>query len=225
MYSVAEIELRNIFLALRKNLLILVAMGMLGLLTAYIVSEHFLHRRYEARVKFYAFTDWGENPIHEVNALLFAQRAVNSYIQILRSNNFRSDVIEDAELNIFPNQLGSMISFRILNDTEVFEARIVSRSPDLSLHIANSVARVAPLTIYNFSGGKSISIIDYPIHPHGAFFPNIQLNATIGFIAGILFSAAYILIKDIVRDRLRDEVDFTKRFDVTVLAVIPSSKR
>jgi len=216
-----EIFLKDIFKLIKKNFFFIIIIGVIGIFAAYVLNEFFLEKKYEAKIKMYALTEWGDNPTHEVNALLFSQRVVNSYIQILGSNAFYDRVIEDSQIEFTPAQLRSMTKYTILNSTEVFEARVVSKSPETSKRIADSIAKIAPEFIGFYHNKFAVSVIDFPILSDAPFYPNLKLNVVIGFMAGIFIAMVYVLIKNLMKYTIKDADELTEKYAIPVLAVIP----
>ena len=219
-----EISLKVIFFALKKHKVLILIIGVLGIVISLLLTEYILKDRYESRIRFHVlmYIDY-DNP-HEVNALLFAQRVVNSCILILNSSSFLNSVIEDTQINMTSAQLNEMIGFTVLYYTEFFEVRVVSGSPELSKQIADSIARLAPDTLSVHFNRPIVGVTDLPVLAGSPFSPSLEFNIVIGFLTGILLSSAFALARVIIKDTIKDEDDLIQRHSVRVLTVVPMRK-
>ena len=77
----------------------------------------------------------------------YAQKIVNTYIEILRTDIFLKSVAKQASLRYPPDQLLEMIEMQAVNNTEIFEIKVTTNSPEESLLLATTISELAPRKI------------------------------------------------------------------------------
>lgn len=71
----------------------------------------------------------------------YAKNLVLTYIELLDSNTFYSEVSKDLHEKYTASQLKTMIRFESIEDTEVFKAIVVSPSPYESKEIGDPLLK------------------------------------------------------------------------------------
>lgn len=150
-----------------------------------------------------------------------AQSLVDTYIVILNSRTTLNDVIKEAEVPYTYEQLSSMISAQAVNSTEVFEVVVTDANPQEAEKIANAIADVLPNKIAAIVEGSSARIVDYAVVPSQKSSPNITKLTAMGLLAGLVLSAAVIIVLELMDETIHDEDYLAQNFDLPVLAAIP----
>lgn len=150
-----------------------------------------------------------------------AQSLVDTYIVILNSRTTLNDVIKEAEVPYTYEQLSSMISAQAVNATEVFEVVVTDANPQEAEKIANAIADVLPNKIAAIVEGSSARIVDYAVVPSQKSSPNITKLTAMGLLAGLVLSAAVIIVLELMDETIHDEDYLAQNFDLPVLAAIP----
>ena len=150
-----------------------------------------------------------------------AQSLVDTYIVILNSRTTLNDVIKEAEVPYTYEQLSSMISAQAVNSTEVFEVVVTEANPQEAEKIANAIADILPNKIAAIVEGSSARIVDYAIVPSQKSSPNITKLTAMGLLAGLVLSAAVIIVLELMDETIHDEDYLAQNFDLPVLAAIP----
>ena len=219
-----EISLKTLFTILKRGIALAIILGISGTGVAFLLTQHFMADKYSTSIKFHASANFGGIPTlsEEMVALQFSQKAVFSYIQLLKSDTFYNNVMEDMQSDISPTALGNALSFSTLNNTEVIMVSIVTGSAELTMEIANSVLKMAPRMVSSIYSRSAIGVLDEPKYPTSPFFPSLSFNLVCGFVAGVFIALAYMVIKSILMDAPMDEDAFIKKHAIPVLALVPS---
>ena len=153
--------------------------------------------------------------------LVAAQRLVDTYKVILRTQSTLEEVIKQADLPYGPSVLNSMISSSSVNGTEVFYVEVTSPDPKESARIANVIGQVLPKRISAIVDGSSVRLVDYAKVPARPSSPNAMKNALLGALVGMVISCAAIIIKQLMNDKVTGPDYLVQNYDIPVLAVIP----
>ncbi|MBR3640833.1 MAG: hypothetical protein IKN53_02245, partial [Oscillibacter sp.] len=144
-----EIDLSKLIMAyVRKWWLILLCVAITTAVTM-IYTANFVTPKYTATVSIYVNNIGAEQTINYLSDsnLNAAQRLVQTYIQIAKSDRVMNKVAEVLNNRYTASQLKAMFSASKVAETEIFQINITMPDPAEAARIANTIADVAPVTI------------------------------------------------------------------------------
>ena len=222
MNELMEIDIKEIGQILWKRIWILLLCAVLvtGMVLVYTVN--FVTPLYTASITVYVNNNSSQNSLAISSGdLAVALRLVNTYINILGSDQVLEEVIEKTGAVLTPDKLRAMITAEAMGETEMFEVKVKTPSPQMSQDLANAIAEVAPAKISSVIEGSSAKVVDYAKLPEGRSYPSYTRTAILGFVMG-LFGSAVVLICCVVMDnRVKCEKDLTRICQLPVLGKIP----
>lgn len=101
---------------------------------------------------------------------------------------------------------------------------VVSEDPYQAKKIADCVAKVSSQKICDIMKIEQVNVIEEGSLSETPAFAVVQKWTIIGALAGIVLSAAVIVIKSMLDDTVKTTEDVEKYFDLSTLAVIPISE-
>lgn len=220
-----ELDLVQILKILWGKAWIIVISALITAAIAFSYTYFFIPPKYEAEVKLYV----NNSSISVGNVgvsisssdLTAAQKLVETYVVILKTRTTLNDVIKESGIDMSYGQLSQRISAGAVNSTEVFRVVVWDYDPYQAENIANTIARILPDKIASIVDGSSVKIVDTAVVPTQRSSPSYSRNTIIGFIVGVLLSAALILLKKYSDPYIKSEEYITQTFDIPLLAVIP----
>lgn len=218
-----EYTLTDIFKILLKHLLIILLCTVLGAGGTFAVSKYVLDKEYTATVSMYAARNSENADIYtSLTDLNYAQQVVNTYIVILKTNDFLGKVVRQSGLEYSLGELKGMVTMNPINDTEVFEIHVTSKVPEDSLILANTIVSLAPQKIAEIKSADDVKAVDPAILPTEPSSPNILLNTAMGFVLGIVLGILVAFLRETLNKRVKDEDDLLLHYNVPILGMIPT---
>ena len=221
-----DISLKDLLKLLSKNWIIILLCSMVGLISSFLIFKFLVKPTYISTVKLYVYTKEDNNmesqTYNNLNDLNYAQKIVNTYIEMLRTDSFYKSVKDKSSLNYSVDDLKDMIQFSVLNDTEVFQASVSSHKPEDSKMIADTITNLAPTTISTIKESALLKVVDSASFPQKPSSPNVPLDSITGFLLGFIFSVIYIFLKEMLDIRIKQEDDLTSRYNIPILGAIPT---
>jgi capsular polysaccharide biosynthesis protein len=219
-----EITIKDFFKLMVKNLIFILICAIVGLACAFSIFNFLVKPTYVSSVKLYVYAkDTTSNAqYNSLNDLNYAQKIVNTYVEMLRTDSFYKSVKDSSKVDYSIDELKKMIQFTILNDTEVFQISVSSHNPEESKEIADTITGLAPKTISSIKESASLKVVDSASFPTKAASPNILLDSVMGFLLGIAASMIYIILKEMLDVRIKQEDDLTARYNIPILGAIPA---
>lgn len=196
--------------------------AILGALIALLVTVYAMTPIYTSRGSLYVNnnnTTISQNV--NLSDLATAQQLAYTYVELLSSDTFMSQVLSYSQLPYTAAQLKSMVSMSPLNETEIIEIKAISYYPEHSQAIVDSVLKNAQDEIMRVIQAGSITVVDQATLPLSPSSPSVKRNVAIGFMLGALLTMFILFVVDVFDTRIKSEKDLRKVREFPLLGVIP----
>lgn len=218
------ISLSDIIEILKRHLIFIVATVLIFSLCSFFITKFLIPKSYTATISLYVETTNDENEKQNTNIVTeqtYAQNLVATYIKMLNTNTFYTELSEKLNNKYTAKELSKMISFIGDGETEIFEAKVVTNSPAESKTIADTVGEIAPETISRLKSKATLKIVDYAQLPDSPSAPSTTKNVMIAFVIGLVLSVAISFLRSLLDKKIKYNEDMTMLGDFPILAAIP----
>lgn len=220
-----NIDLRKIFSMLRKKIIFIAVISLIGAVLAGCITNFFIEPKYTASIKMHVYSSSdnrvGANSTITSSELEASQRLVNTYLVVVESRTFREKVAGKLGNNMDPDEIGKMMSCSQIEETLAFQVNVTSTDRDLAMNIANAIADTCPDEIVRILKVGGVEVIDYATLPQEPSSPNLQKNILVGLILSFAVSFVFFFIKELFDTSITDEKDLQREFDIPILGTIP----
>ena len=218
-----EIDLEKLLLAFLGKWWMFLICIVLGVSISAYYTTQWVTPMYKASVTIYVNNmDRDQEVSYITNSnLATAQKLVNTYIYIIKSDTVLEKVVASANLGMTAKELRTCLRAEQKGETEMFDVTISHADPEMAARIANVLAEVAPGEIENFVEGSSTKVIDYAKVPEEPATPKLIQNLLVGAGIGFLIAAVYGTVLFLSDVRIKDEEELVGMFDLPVLGQIP----
>jgi capsular polysaccharide biosynthesis protein len=211
--------------------------GMLG----YFYTAHFTTLTYTSTVEFLAyavdsqqeFTDststTNSDAVRTSNTskMNYAMKMLDTYIEIMNTNEFDTKVANDLNKRINANYSSSTIksamTISAVEDTAMFKISVTTTSSDLSYEIATQLETTVPEMMENTNNGLVLaSVEDRAIRAASAGSLGYPKKIAIGAFVGLIIAAAYVILRNLLDVRVRTDEELIEKYNIPVLGSIPN---
>jgi len=220
--DISEISFQKLFSLMLKNKLPLIISALVGVIASLLITRFILKNQYESSTKLYVYVPVSDqqSSYQDWNAINYAQKVVNTYIQMLDTRAFYKLVNDDLGQSYTDKQMKKMIKFSVLNTTEVFQATVITESPEESLIIAQAIAKNAPQVIQNIQETAHLMIVDPPAINYVPVSPNLYVNLAVGMVTGLVLIILILYIKDALDIKIKSADELVDRYGLHILSEI-----
>lgn len=215
-----EIDIRALMKALMKKAWIIVLCAVIAGAAFLGYTVAFVTPMYQADITFYVNNGNKGGSVDSAD-LAVSLKLVNTYVNILKSDNVLEKVIETTGLDITTEKVRGMLTAEVVDETEMFEVRVLSPDPEMSQKIANAIADVAPIAISAIINGSNATPVDYAKLPTSRHSPSYTRNTVIGVIIGVIGAVLVIVLQMLLDVHIKTEEDLTKICPIPVVGMIP----
>lgn len=220
-----EYTLPEVFSVLMKHFWVIVLCAIIGASGAFLISTYIIDEQYTASVSMYVAPNRGKvDIVTSLSDLYYAQQVAQTYVEILKTNSFMESVASASGLSYSVSDLEQMVEIEVVKDTEIIQVRATSTNPLDSLGIANVISLLAPQKISDIQDADSMKVVDKATLPKAPVSPNVKINTIIGFFLGGALTIIIIFIRDMLDQRIKDEDDIVKFYNIPILGTVPRFK-
>ena len=155
------IDLREIFLIIKKNLLLIVAVTILASVAGFLVSAFLLTPEYEASASLIVNSreDQSTQTTITNDQLTSATKLVDTYSVILTSDTVLDKTIETLGLDLDYEELLEKVTVEAVNATQVMRISVRDADPVLDKNIVANIVEQAPEIIIQTVKAGSVEVI------------------------------------------------------------------
>lgn len=220
-----EIDLRKIFSMLKKKIIYIIAIGLIGAALAGVYTNIFIDTKYTATVKLYANSSSealiSSNGTITANEIDASERLINTYFVVIRSSTYLQKVADSLGNEYTASQIKGMLNCSAITDTIAFQISVTSSNPGEAARIANAIADTCPEEIVRVLRVGGVEVIDRAQKPTSPSYPNNKKNIALGFLIFFAVSLSYFLISELFNTSITTQEDLNREFDIPVLGTIP----
>lgn len=214
-----EIDLLEIFFALKRKLWLIILAMLLGGVGAGTYTTFLMTPMYESTAVMYVLSK--ETTLSSLADLQIGSQLANDYEVVATSRPVLQEVIGNLGLDMDYKALRQRLTIDNPADTRMMAITITDPSPERAKAIVDEVANVSSQyigDIMEMVPPKMIEEGEAAIEPSS---PSLKKNMALGALAGIALVCAAVTLKVILNDTVRTEEDVQKYLGMSVLAVIP----
>ena len=218
------ISLSDVWNIIKKNAAFIIVVTLICAIGSFFITRYFIPKSYTSSIQLYVDTsndDENKNNLNILSEQTYAQNLVATYIKMLNTNTFYTELSEHINNKYTAKQLSKMLSFSSDEKTEIFDAKVTTSSPNDSKLIADAVGKVAPEAISRLKSKATLKIVDYAQLPTAPSSPNEIKNVIIAMIGGLVISVGISLLRAFLDKKMRYNEEMTMIGDIPILAAIP----
>ena len=219
--NIKSIGVQELFGLLKKYLLAILAAGLIGGIITFCVCNFLISPVYEASAKMIVNSRQEQTGSVTNDQITSAQKLVNTYAIIIRSQPVLDPVVDTLNLPISFEALAQKVSVTSVNDTQVMKIAVQSTDREQALRIVEEIVRICPDIIIEAVEAGSVKTIE-PAHLQSTpVAPHTNLYTVLAAFLCMLAVIAAILIRFLMDNTYKTSTDLQNDLDLPVLGVIP----
>lgn len=217
-----QIDLREIFYALKKRLLVIIAAFIAGAVLAGAYTHFLVTPLYSSTAKILVLSK--ETTLTSIADLQFGSQLASDYSVLLTSRPVLQETIDNLNLNMGYGELRANISVVNPSSTRILNVTVTNPDPEMAKTIVNELAVVSADYIGDKMEVVPPKVIEEGIVSYGPISPNKTKNIALGALAGLVIAAGLIALRTVMNDTIKSEDDIEKYLGLPTLAAIPDRK-
>ena len=220
-----EIDILYLLKKLWQKKVLIIFSALLFGLVALVFSAFVVKPTYTSSTRIYVANQTAGTNNLTAQDLQAGSYLVNDYKEIIISDSVLSDVINREGLTMAEGDLRGMIRVSIPNDTRIITISVNSKDPQDAQQLANSVREIAAEKIKVVTKVEDVTTIDEAKVPTSPSSPNIKRNVMLGALVGGFIAVAFVLLLEVLDDRVRRPEDVEEVLGLVLIGVVPDTEK
>lgn len=218
-----EIDLRELFEVLKKNVFMIVIVSFLFAAIGLFSSVFVIDKKYSSEATIYITPRITEQGTIDYNSIQTNSKMVNNYMEILKGETILAKVAKQVGLESY-EEVQKTLTITNPENTELISISAKTTDPELSQQIVSltvSTFTEDMMDILNLNNVTTINeakVNTNPVSPSKAKF------TIFGFGIGLVVSCGYVCITYLFDKRLRTRDEAENFLGIPVLATVPLKK-
>lgn len=217
-----EIDLIELFYALKKHLLVILAAFLAGAVIAGAYTKLLVTPIYSSTSTMLILTK--ETTLASLADLQIGSQLTSDYSVLITSRPVLQDVIDNLGLDMEYKDLEKNISINNPTDTRILEITVNDPDPETAKNIVDELSSVASEFIGDQMEVVPPKIIEEGEVPTEKTSPSTVKNTAIGAIAGFVIAAGVVVVMTIMDDTIKTEDDVERYLGIPTLSSVPDRK-
>lgn len=214
-----EIDLLQLFEALKKKIWVILAAMIIGGGLAGAYSKFVITPQYSSTAMMYILSK--ETTLTSLADLQIGSQLTKDYKILVTSRPVLEGVIETLGLDMKYEGLKGKITIGNPIDTRILSVTVTDPDPYQARAIADCVAETSSEYIGDIMEMIPPKIIEHAVVPTQKTSPSNAKNAVMGALAGMVLICGLVVVKELMDDTIQTEEDVEHYLGLTVLASVP----
>ncbi len=231
-----DANVQKIISLLLKKWKVIVLFALIGTLCAYMYTANFTTLTYTSSVEFLAFSQDSKQEFNDsstvsqqtsnTSKMNYAIKMLDTYIELFKTNEFNQSVANDLNKQLNTSytsgQIKGSMQIEAVENTAMFKITITTTDADMSYQIAHQLEKSIPAKMKTVNNGLvNASVEDVALKATTSESLGYPKKMIIGFGAGAILAAAYIILRDLLDVRIKSNDNLSERYGIPVLGTIP----
>lgn len=217
-----EIDLMELFFALKKKALVILAAFLAGALIAGAYTKLLVTPIYSSTSTMLVLTK--ETTLSSLADLQIGSQLTNDYSVLINSRTVLQQVIKDLDLDMTYKELKENVTINNLTDTRILEITVNDPDPEMAKQIVDTLCKDAASFIGEQMEVNEPKVIEEGEVPTKKTSPSTTKNVAIGGLIGLILSAGVVVLMTIMDDTIKTEEDVERYLGLTTLASVPDRR-
>lgn len=214
------IELADFLYVLKKWFWLIIILCIVGAMSGFVISKEFMTPIYESQSQLVIKQEQPKNNTTTTSETQSNIQLVNTYKIILVSPTVLETVIKNLDLPETTAQLAKQILIENSKDSQVLTVNVLNADRELAKQINQQLIKAATKESDKIMSANNIRVLTKPTENMSPVKPNKTLVIGVGFIVGLLVAISIIVIKETMRQHIRDEKELRAIIKATHLGNI-----
>ena len=215
------ISLSEIFEAIKKRWIMIVAITLVATLVSGILSFFVIDPIYESSTKVFIGKDESDNAAYNSSDINMYQQLLQTYAQAIKTKDLASRAIDKLDYTLEPSYVISNLTVNPITSTQILEIKYRSKDQQEAKDVLKNVTDEFIVTAKELVPNGNVRIIEEVELPENPVSPNKPMNIAIAFLLGLMVSVGLVFLLEYLDNTYKNREQLEKELDIPVLGAIP----
>lgn len=215
------ISLSEIFEALKKRWVMIVAITLTATLISGVISFFVIDPVYETSTKVFIGKEENDETAYNTNDIQMYQKLLQTYAQAIKTRDLVGRAIDNLSYDLQENNVIGGLTVTPVTDTQILQINYKSKDPKEAKDVLKSVTQEFIKTSKELVPNGNVKVIEEVQLPENPVSPNKKMNIAIAFLLGLMVSVGLVFLLEYLDNTYKNKEQLEKELDIPVLGAIP----
>ena len=216
------ISLSEIFEAIKKRWIMIVAITLTATIISGIISFFVIDPVYETSTKVFIGKEESDNAAYNSSDISMYQQLLQTYAQAIKTKDLVNRAI--SRLNYDELEAVDVVNSLTVNpiaSTQILEIKYKSKNPKEAKDVLKNVTDDFIVTAKELVPNGNVRVIEEVELPENPVSPNKMMNIAIAFLLGLMISVGLVFLLEYLDNTYKNKDQLEKELGIPVLGAIP----
>ena len=215
------ISLSEIFEAIKKRWIMIVAITLSATLISGILSFFVIKPVYETSTKLFIGKEEREDTVYNTNDIQMYQKLLQTYAQAIKTRDLVGRAINNLSYDLEEQNVVNSLTVTPVTDTQILQIKYQSKDPKEAKEVLKNVTDEFIVTAKDLVPNGNVRVIEEVELPENPVSPNKTMNIAIAFLLGLMVSVGLVFLLEYLDNTYKNKEQLEKELDIPVLGTIP----
>ena len=215
------ISLSEIFEAIKKRWIMIVAITLSATLISGILSFFVIKPVYETSTKLFIGKEESEDRVYNTNDIQMYQKLLQTYAQAIKTKDLVGRAINSLNYELEPSKVVGALTVTPVTDTQILQIKYKSKNQQEAVDVLKNITEQFIITSKELVPNGNVRVIEEVEFPENSVSPNKKMNIAIAFLLGLMVSLGLVFLLEYLDNTYKNKEQLEKELDIPVLGEIP----
>ena len=215
------ISLSEIFEALKKRWIMIVAITVVATLISGVLSFFVIDPVYETSTKLFIGKEESDETAYNTNDIQMYQKLLQTYAQAIKTRDLVGRAINGLSYDLEAENVVEALTVTPVTDTQILQIKYKSKDPQEAKDVLKNITEEFITTSKELVSNGNVKVIEEVQLPENPISPNKKMNIAIAFLLGLMVSVGLVFLLEYLDNTYKNKEQLEKELDIPVLGTIP----
>ena len=216
------ISISEIFEAIKKRWIIIVAITLTATIISGIISFFVIDPVYEASTKVFVGKEENDNAAYNSSEINMYQQLLQTYAQAIKTKDLVNRAISGLKYDgLEARNVVESLTVNPISNTQILQIKYQSKDPNEAKDVLKSVTDEFIVTAKELVPNGNVRVIEEVELPQNPVSPNKKMNIAIAFLLGLMVSVGLVFLLEYLDNTYKNKDQLEKELGIPVLGAIP----
>lgn len=216
------ISISEIFEAIKKRWIIIVAITLTATIISGIISFFVIDPVYEASTKVFVGKEENDNAAYNSSEINMYQQLLQTYAQAIKTKDLVNRAISGLKYDgLEARNVVESLTVNPISNTQILQIKYQSKDPNEAKDVLKSVTDEFIVTAKELVPNGNVRVIEEVELPQNPVSPNKKMNIAIAFLVGLMVSVGLVFLLEYLDNTYKNKDQLEKDLGIPVLGAIP----
>ncbi len=215
------ISLSEIFEAIRKRWIMIVAITLTATIISGVISFFVIDPVYETSTKLFIGKEESDEAAYNTNDIQMYQKLLQTYAQAIKTKDLTGRAISALSYDLEAVDVVNALTVTPITDTQILQIKYQSKDQQEAVDVLKNITNEFITTSKELVSNGNVRIIEEVQFPENAISPNKMKNIVMAFLLGFIVSIGLVLLLEYLDNTYKNKDQLEKELGIPVLGCIP----